>query len=247
MKLTSLRYRAVIIQRRGRSVTSNQPDLWDRRSGEKSERNGYWVLWPLCLLLAFEPSFHRPLAALPLVVLSVARERNAGWAWHGSSFWIGLALFGAALIGANPIDLIWLATGDVRRWVASAPYVLVLPGLGLCGLVAMVFARAREGGLVSSLQQDRLVNNLPLQGFATLVPGGMARSGRARPDPRLAGLLSTQMDASARYKTLSDRQAQLLAQGDHQGADQIAGEVMQAKRDYEGAREAVQSIKRVGS
>ena len=28
---------------------------------------------------------------------------------------------------------------------------------------------------------------------------------------------------------------------------QIAGEVMQAKRDYEGAREAVQSIKRVGS
>ena len=222
-------------------------DLWNQTKPIKSETNGYWVLWPLVLLFLFQPSFHRPMAALPLVILAISRERNAHWAWRRGAFWMAFALFGLALVGDDLVPLEWLSDVDARRWFAANPYLFVLPGLGGCGIIAMLFASARKRGWISAGQLDRFrmhAGSARTDGLRPIRNASPSNNPAVkRPSPQLHEALALQMEKSACFKELSDQHLLLLQQGDLMAADQLKPECDQAKRDYDAAREDVQKIK----
>lgn len=219
---------------------SVKADLWERAQTEKPERNGYWALWPLLLLFLFQPSFHRPLAAVPLVILAVARERGAGWAWRGAAFWVALALFGLALIGDDLMPFASFPISSLQLWAYENPHVLVLPVLGCCGLIAAAFAGGREHGWIASWRQDRQVKiGMPGTSRASETTGMPTR----RPNPRLRELLAAQMEASSYFKQVSDRYASLIEQGDRSAAESLKHDVDQAKQAYDAARREFQAAK----
>ena len=222
---------------------SSQVELWDQTQSAKSETNGYWVLWPLVLLFLFQPSIHRPMAALPLVVLAVARERGAGWAWRGRAFWIALVLFGLALIRDDLMPFWWLTPSDLRQWAGANPTVLVLPGLGGCGLIAIAFASARERGWIITSRQDRSATSVRPASNVSRNVIVSANPTIRRPDPRLRELLALQMETSARFKQLSDQHAALLKLGDKGAVDRLQPEYNQARQDYDAARDEFQRVK----
>lgn len=220
----------------------NRIELWDRSKGGKIAGNGYWVLWPLVFLVLFQPSPHRLMAAIPLSVLAIARERKAQWAWRGEAFWVALLLSGVAMIGAEPLDLSWVLYGGAGAWFAAHSYALVLPVLGGAGVIAILFAAIRERGLLVEAQQDRI--GVSGRGRRALVAKSAPAIPQAVSDRR--ALLVLQMETSARFKAVSDRRDELLTAGDVVAADLLAGDYDQARRDYEDARAAFLAARDAG-